>query len=107
MLKSDEVDRLLLELKGVTSGHFFSFLEGELSSDFRSGPDISEHREIFSSEKNVLFFKSRQELIERIFWAQANPQLAKVIAQNGHKLIIRNRNTWGDRAFFIIGKFFN
>jgi hypothetical protein len=26
-LKSDEVDRLLLELQGVTTGHFFSFLE--------------------------------------------------------------------------------
>ena len=69
--------------------------------------DTADHREIFSSEKNVLFFKSRQELFEKISWAHANPQLAKVIAQNGHKLITRNENTWGDRAFFIIEKCLN
>jgi spore maturation protein CgeB len=64
--------------------------------------DTPEHREMFGSESNALFFKTREELIQKISWVQDNPELARKIAENGHRYITENSNTWEDRAAEIL-----
>jgi spore maturation protein CgeB len=60
--------------------------------------DTPEHREIFVSDANALFFKTKEELFSKISWVQTNPELAKKIAENGYQHITRNHNTWRDRS---------
>jgi hypothetical protein len=64
--------------------------------------DTAEHREIFDSEKNALFFKSEADLYDKIFWVAAYPEEAQKIAENGFLHITRNQNTWKDRAIEIL-----
>jgi len=64
--------------------------------------DTAEHREIFDSEKNALFFKSEADLYDKISWVAANPEKAQKIAENGFLHITRNQNTWNDRASEIL-----
>ena len=64
--------------------------------------DTREHREIFKSEQNALFFNDLEELVQKIEWAHANPVEAAKIAKNGHDLIVNNANSWTDRANEII-----
>ena len=60
--------------------------------------DTPEHRDIFKSEDNALFFKTTAELLKQIEWVNANPTEAREIANAGYELIINGRNTWSDRA---------
>jgi spore maturation protein CgeB len=64
--------------------------------------DTSEHRSVFKSELNALFFSTEEQLLEKIEWALSNPALASIIAEKGHKLITQSPNTWTDRAREII-----
>ncbi len=60
--------------------------------------DTPEHREMFGSSCNALFFKNQDELLDKIYWAINNPQNAAKIAENGYAHITKNGNTWTDRA---------
>ena len=60
--------------------------------------DTPEHRDIFKSEDNALFFKTTAELLKQIEWVIANPTEAREIADAGYELIINGSNTWTDRA---------
>ncbi len=60
--------------------------------------DTDEHREIFNSDSNALFFKNREELFEKIDWVIKNPKKAGLIAENGYRHITQHPNTWTDRA---------
>ena len=64
--------------------------------------DTTEHREIFGTDRNALFFKTKDELLEQIAWVRENPEIAKDIAQNGYMHITKNRNSWQDRAIEIL-----
>ena len=64
--------------------------------------DTADHREIFDSEENVLFFKSENDLIDRISWIAANPEKVQKIAENGFLHITGNSNTWRDRSSEIL-----
>jgi spore maturation protein CgeB len=64
--------------------------------------DTPEHREIFSTEKNALFFKTKDDLLSRIEWVRENPNIAKKIAENGYLHITNNHNSWQDRAAEIL-----
>jgi hypothetical protein len=64
--------------------------------------DTADHREIFLSEENVIFFKNENDLIDRISWIAANPEKAQKIAENGFLHITRNSNTWRDRSSEIL-----
>lgn len=64
--------------------------------------DTEDHREIFQSEENVLFFRDKSELLAKIKWAIENPSIAENIASNGHRLITEASNTWADRASFML-----
>ena len=60
--------------------------------------DTPEHRKIFLSENNALFFSTLDELFLKIDWARMNPLLCKKIAANSNILITKGNNTWFDRA---------
>jgi len=60
--------------------------------------DTIEHREIFDSENNALFFRTKTELFEKIDWVFKNPLLATKIADNGYLHITAGKNSWDDRA---------
>ena len=60
--------------------------------------DTLEHREIFESERNALFFNSPEDLLLKISWVRRNPIIAKQIAENGYLHITTNANSWDDRA---------
>ena len=64
--------------------------------------DTPEHREIFGTDKNALFFNTKDELLNQIVWVRDNSHIAKVIAQNGYMHITKNHNTWQDRAMEIV-----
>ncbi len=64
--------------------------------------DTYEHRKLFGSSKNALFFKNQEELFEKIIWAQDNPDEAARIAENGYTRITKNGNTWTHRATEIL-----
>jgi spore maturation protein CgeB len=64
--------------------------------------DTSEHREIFGTESNALFFKTKDDLLDRIAWVKENPVIAMDIAQNGYLHITKNHNSWQDRAIEIL-----
>lgn len=64
--------------------------------------DTNEHREIFQSEENALFFKDEKELQQKIRWVREHPLEAERIANNGYLLITGNGNTWKDRAKFML-----
>ena len=65
--------------------------------------DTPEHREIFFSDSNALFFKTPEDLLEKITWVNANPVSAATIAENGYQHIRRNANTWKDRSLEMLG----
>lgn len=64
--------------------------------------DTSEHREIFVSEENALFFRNEKELLDKLSWIESHPNEAHKIADNGYLHITRNKNTWKDRAVEIL-----
>lgn len=69
--------------------------------------DTTEHREIFASEENAIFFKNEYDLYERLSWIEAHPEKAQKIAENGFLHITQNQNTWSDRASEILNKIFD
>ena len=64
--------------------------------------DTPEHRDIFKSEDNALFFKTTGDLLKQIEWVIANPIEARKIANAGYEFIINGGNTWTDRAHEIL-----
>lgn len=64
--------------------------------------DTSEHREIFISEENALFFSNINELFEKIDWVVSHPKEAADIAKSGYNLITKKGNRWSDRALEIL-----
>jgi hypothetical protein len=60
--------------------------------------DTPEHRDIFKSESNALFFKTTAQLLNQIDWVIANPAGAREIANAGYELITNGSNSWADRA---------
>lgn len=60
--------------------------------------NTQEHREIFGSEENALFFATKEELFQKIDWVLLNPERANRIANNGYLHITQNSNSWKDRA---------
>jgi hypothetical protein len=69
--------------------------------------DTAEHREIFVSEDNAIFFKSENDLYDKLSWIEAHPEKAQKIAENGFLHITRNKNTWKDRASEILNTIFD
>lgn len=69
--------------------------------------DTAEHREIFVSEENAIFFKNENDLYDRLSWIEAHPEKAQKIAENGFLHITGNQNTWKDRAGEILNKIFD
>lgn len=68
--------------------------------------DTSEHREIFVSEENAIFFRNEKDLYDRLSWIETHPYEAQIIADNGFLHITRNKNTWKDRACEILNIIF-
>ena len=64
--------------------------------------DTPDHREIFGTDGNVLFFKDEKDLLNKLEWVKNHPNEASEIAENGFKHITMNGNSWQDRSVEIL-----
>jgi hypothetical protein len=66
--------------------------------------DTPDHRELFGTGENALFFNGVKDLEQILAWVKSHPKEATEIAENGFQHITSNQNTWLDRSFEILSK---
>ncbi|MFA6599594.1 MAG: glycosyltransferase [Candidatus Omnitrophota bacterium] len=65
--------------------------------------ETEEHRAIFGEDgRNVAYFSSISEMIDKIKWLLGHYETRKRISQNAHNLIIQGKHTYKDRLVTIL-----
>ena len=60
--------------------------------------DTEEHREIFGDNgKTVLFFRTREEMIEKLHWLLAHDEERNRLKSAAHRVVTTGGNSYGDR----------
>ena len=60
--------------------------------------DTEEHHEIFGDDgEAVAFFRTREEMVEKLRWLLAHDDVRRRLKEAAHRLVTTGRNSYGDR----------
>jgi spore maturation protein CgeB len=66
------------------------------------GERTEEHETLLDDGTECLLFSDTEELNDRLRWCDERPDLARKVAESGHRRIVRGRHRYVDRAIEIV-----
>lgn len=83
-------------------GHCMRTFEVPACGAFMLAERTAEHQEYFSEDKEVAFFDTDDELVDKALFYIKHDSIRNRIAKNGYRHIVRGKNTYTDRMESIL-----
>jgi spore maturation protein CgeB len=93
---------LCLVRRANSDSHVMRTFEAPACGAFMLAERTPDHEEMFDENKESAFFTSPEEMVDKIRYYVAHPDLRRKIAEAGYKRITASGNTYGDRIEMLL-----